>query len=69
MARIEGGVNLKWGTASKIARRRKLSANHVRLVANGEREGSKGLVASILREFEKQSASNTLGTVVQQNAA
>lgn len=56
MAKIEGGVNLKRGTATKIARRRKISANHVRLVAKGEREGSDGLVAAILRAHEREIA-------------
>jgi len=56
MAKIEGGVNLKRGTASKIARRRKISANHVRLVAKGERDGSDGLVAAILRAHERELA-------------
>lgn len=69
MARIEGGVNLKWGTATKIARRRKLSANHVRLVASGEREGSKGLVASILREFLKENPGDPSSTGEHQSAA
>jgi len=56
VARIEGGVKLKHGTISKIAKRRKLSVNHVRLVAKGEREGSKSLVEAIKRTADQQAA-------------
>jgi hypothetical protein len=45
VAKIEGGVKLKWGTLTKIAKRRKVSMTHIRLVAKGEREGSAGVVA------------------------
>ena len=69
MAKIEGGVKLKWGTLTKIARRRKLTANHVRLVANGERDGSKGLIGAILREFQKQNPSDPASAEVKSEAA
>lgn len=56
MARIEGGVNLRHGTLTKIAKRRKLSVTHVRLVAKGERDGTASLIAAILRERDRQLA-------------
>lgn len=69
MAKIEGGVKLKWGTLTKIAKRRKVSMTHIRLVAKGEREGSAGVVAAILREFQKQALDDASGTDKHQTAA
>ena len=69
MAKIEGGVKLKWGTLTKIAKRRKVSMTHIRLVAKGEREGSAGVVAAILREFQKQALDNATGSEGPKRAA
>jgi hypothetical protein len=69
MAKIEGGVKLKWGTLTKIAKRRKVSMTHIRLVAKGEREGSAGVVAAILREFQKQALDESTGAHAMQKTA
>jgi hypothetical protein len=54
MQTVESGGKLKHGTATKIARRLKLSIPHVTLVARGLRPGSKKLLRAIERERQKQ---------------
>lgn len=49
-------VKLKRGSATKIAKRLKLSVPHVTLVLRGEREAGPKLAAAIQREADKQSA-------------
>jgi hypothetical protein len=50
-------VNLPRGTVARLARRFRLSHNHVRLVAIGERKGRPTLEAAIERERQRQSES------------
>lgn len=53
---VESEGKLKHGTATKIARRLKLSIPHVSLVIRGHRQGSKKLHRAIERERQKQQA-------------
>jgi DNA-binding transcriptional regulator YdaS (Cro superfamily) len=53
MVSSETNVNLPRGTAAKLARRFRLSHNHVNLVIKGERKGKPSLEAAIERERQK----------------
>lgn len=54
MTVVESEGKLRHGTATKIAKRLKLSIPHVSLVIRGQRIGSKKLHRAIQREREKQ---------------
>lgn len=47
-------VKLERGTAARLARRFRLSHNHVNLCMKGQRSGRTSLMAAIERERQKQ---------------
>ncbi len=54
MSTNQSQVNLPRGTAARLARRFRLSHNHVNMVIKGERKGKPSLEAAIERERQKQ---------------